>query len=90
MFQVQHEDHVDTLVHNSKTGDMALAHDCGDCGESDLHGSLFLVSKREWGSDDNDVNGNGRGTNNNNSNSNRNGNGNIKKKMNFYEVQRHP
>ena len=57
---------------------MALAHDCGDCGESDLHGSLFLVSKREWGSDDNDVNGNGRGTNKNNSNSNRNGDDNRK------------
>jgi len=55
-----------------------LAHDCGDCGESDLHGSLFLVSKREWGSDDNDVNGNGRGTNKNNSNSNRNGDDNRK------------
>ena len=55
-----------------------MAHDCGDCGESDLHGSLFLVSKREWGSDDNDVNGNGRGTNKNNSNSNRNGDDNRK------------
>jgi len=43
---VQHKDHTDTLVHNSKTGDLTLEHYCGDCGDHDVHGNLQLVSKR--------------------------------------------
>lgn len=46
VFKVQHEDHFDTLVHNDKTGNLTLEHDCNACGDRDVHGSLNLVSKR--------------------------------------------
>lgn len=51
IFKVKHEDHYDTLVHNVKTGNVTLEHDCNDCGDRDVHGALNLVSKRELKSD---------------------------------------
>mmetsp|Transcript_25540 Transcript_25540/g.39565 ORF Transcript_25540/g.39565 Transcript_25540/m.39565 type:complete len:1265 (+) Transcript_25540:39-3833(+) len=46
IFQVKHEDHVDYLVHNSKTGNIHLEHSCKDCNGTDLHGTLQLSAKR--------------------------------------------
>jgi len=44
---VQHEDHVDHLMHDEGTGNLHLEHhSCHDCGDTDLHGTLVLVSKR--------------------------------------------
>jgi len=46
VFKIQHQDHYDTLVHNAKTGNLTLEHDCNACGDKDVHGALRLVSKR--------------------------------------------
>ena len=46
VFKIRHDDHMDTLVHNERTGHITLEHDCEDCGDRDVHGKLSLVSKR--------------------------------------------
>lgn len=48
VFQIRHNDHVDTLRHNPRNGSLILDHDCGSCGDHDVHGTLELVSKRSW------------------------------------------
>mmetsp|Transcript_3002 Transcript_3002/g.3299 ORF Transcript_3002/g.3299 Transcript_3002/m.3299 type:complete len:1163 (-) Transcript_3002:547-4035(-) len=48
LFEVQHGDHMDFLVHNPNTGNIHLEHPCDDCGDIDLHGNLNLVEKRAW------------------------------------------
>jgi len=52
LFEVQHGDHMDYLVHNPSTGNIHLEHSCDDCGDIDLHGSLNLVEKRAWINED--------------------------------------
>jgi len=46
MHKIQHDDHVDYLVHNETTGDLTLEHPCDSCGDNDLHGQFNLVGKR--------------------------------------------
>ena len=47
LHKVQHDDHVDYLVHNPLTGDLHLEHaDCDTCGASDIHGKFTLVGTR--------------------------------------------
>ena len=74
VFKVEHTDHYDTLVHNAKTGNMTLEHDCNTCGDRDVHGSLILISKRSWNNPA-DVNA-------------QKSDGKIK--MNFYEIPKAP
>lgn len=45
--KVQHEDHVDYLVHNPKTNELHLEHPCIDCGKRDVHGKFCRVGKRQ-------------------------------------------
>lgn len=44
--QVQHDDHVDYLVHNNVTGELHLEHPCNTCGQNDVHGKFRSVEKR--------------------------------------------
>lgn len=46
MHKVQHDDHVDYLVHDHKTGQLTLEHPCDSCGDTDLHGQFHPVGKR--------------------------------------------
>lgn len=46
MHKIQHDDHVDFLVHDQTTGDLTLEHPCDNCGDNDLHGQFNLVGKR--------------------------------------------
>lgn len=46
ILQVKHENHIDNLVHNEKTGKITLEHDCDGCGNADIHGALEFVSRR--------------------------------------------
>lgn len=46
MHKVQHDDHVDYLVHNTKTDKLHLEHPCDGCGDDDVHGNFNLVTKR--------------------------------------------
>ena len=48
MYPIQHEDHVDFLIHNETTGALHLEHPCKQCGENDLHGTFRLMSTRSW------------------------------------------
>jgi copper chaperone CopZ len=43
---VQHDDHVDYLVHDSKAGSLHLAYPCDDCGMEDVHGTFTNVASR--------------------------------------------
>ena len=54
MHQVQHDDHVDYLVHNSETGKLHLEHPCDDCGDNDVHGSFNPVGSRRLRRSDRD------------------------------------
>lgn len=47
MHKVQHDDHVDYLVHNAATGELHLEHACTDCGQDDIHGTFKAVAKRQ-------------------------------------------
>jgi hypothetical protein len=47
-YRINHDDHMDYLVHNEKTGGLHLEHPCGECGENDIHGRLGLVHTRSW------------------------------------------
>ena len=49
MHQIQHGDHFDYLVHNEKTGELLLEHECNDCGGNDLHGKFQCISERRYG-----------------------------------------
>jgi copper chaperone CopZ len=44
--EVQHDDHVDYLVHNQTTGQLHLEHPCDDCGQNDIHGAFRNVGER--------------------------------------------
>jgi len=46
MHKVQHDDHVDYLVHDPKTGSLYLQHPCNDCGQDDVHGAFRPVGAR--------------------------------------------
>lgn len=46
MHKIQHDDHVDYLVHDQTTGDLTLEHPCDNCGDNDVHGQFHLVGKR--------------------------------------------
>ena len=47
LHKVQHDDHVDYLVHNGATGSLHLEHPgCADCGKNDIHGKFDAVGKR--------------------------------------------
>jgi copper chaperone CopZ len=46
MHKVQHDDHVDYLVHNAETGQLHLEHPCTDCGSSDVHGKFNAAGER--------------------------------------------
>jgi copper chaperone CopZ len=48
--QVVHDDHVDYLVHDAKTGSLQLSYPCGDCGLEDVHGTFANVARRELSS----------------------------------------
>jgi Cd2+/Zn2+-exporting ATPase len=48
MHAVQHEDHVDYLVHNAKTGNLHLEHPCDGCGHDDVHGTFQNIGQRQW------------------------------------------
>jgi copper chaperone CopZ len=45
--QVQHDDHVDYLVHDSRTGSLHLSYPCNDCGLEDVHGTFANVARRK-------------------------------------------
>ena len=53
MYPIQHEDHVDFLIHNETTGALHLEHPCSKCGENDVHGTFRLLSTRSWMADKN-------------------------------------
>lgn len=45
--KVQHDDHIDYLVHNPETGHLHLEHpSCKSCGKDDIHGKFNPVGKR--------------------------------------------
>jgi len=44
--KVQHDDHVDYLVHDSKADKLYLEHPCETCEDSDVHGQFDAVGKR--------------------------------------------
>jgi copper chaperone CopZ len=44
--QVQHEDHVDYLVHNASTNQLHLEHPCDECGMKDVHGKFHAMGQR--------------------------------------------
>jgi copper chaperone CopZ len=48
MHAVNHDDHVDFLVHNVQTGELHLQHPCAACGSDDVHGTFQTVAKRHW------------------------------------------
>ena len=48
VFKVRHGGHEDVLVHNELTGKLTLEHECEDCGDTDVHGTLSLITKRAW------------------------------------------
>lgn len=48
VFKVKHGTHEDVLVHNELTGKLTLEHECEDCGDTDVHGTLSLITKRAW------------------------------------------
>lgn len=52
MYPIQHEDHVDFLIHNEETGALHLEHpNCASCGENDIHGRFCLMHTRSWTTD---------------------------------------
>jgi cation transport ATPase len=83
VFQIRHDQHVDTLVHNSNNGNLMLEHDCGDCGDHDVHGTLELVSKREW-------NRNHPSNPNSSSSSNPSSVARTRTRMHFYTIPKTP
>ena len=85
VFQIRHDQHVDTLVHNSNNGNLMLEHDCGDCGDHDVHGTLELVSKREW-----NRNHPSNPNPNSSSNSNPNSVARTRTRMHFYTIPKTP
>ena len=46
LHKVQHDDHVDYLMHNAETGQLHLEHPCESCGQDDVHGRFKAVGKR--------------------------------------------
>jgi len=49
LYPIQHEDHVDFLIHNEETGALHLEHpNCESCGDSDIHGRFRLLHTRSW------------------------------------------
>lgn len=48
--QVQHDDHVDYLVHNAEADQLHLEHACDTCGSNDVHGKFHAVGKRRLSS----------------------------------------
>jgi copper chaperone CopZ len=50
--KISHEDHVDVLVHNPETGLVTLEHDCLDCGNMDVHGTLAYAAQRSFHADE--------------------------------------
>jgi len=52
LYPIQHEDHVDFLIHNEETGALHLEHpNCDSCGNSDIHGRFRLLHTRSWMAD---------------------------------------
>jgi len=52
LYPIQHEDHVDFLIHNEETGALHLEHpNCDSCGDSDIHGRFRLMHTRSWMAD---------------------------------------
>jgi copper chaperone CopZ len=47
MHPVQHDDHLDYLVHDTTTGELHLEHACTDCGSEDIHGKFRSVGARK-------------------------------------------
>jgi len=43
MHKVQHDDHMDYVVHDSKMGSFYLEHPCNDCGQDDVHSAFCPV-----------------------------------------------
>ena len=52
MYQVQHDDHTDFLVHNEASGQLHMEHPCVDCGDNDVHGRFRLLHTRSWMGDE--------------------------------------
>jgi len=52
MHKVQHDDHVDYLVHHPKSGKLYLEHPCDTCESSDVHGIFNSVGSRKLKRDD--------------------------------------
>lgn len=44
--KIQHDDHFDYLVHDTKAGTLHLEHPCNTCGNDDVHGSFEAMGRR--------------------------------------------